>query len=251
VNGYKNLMGFFNMYSKLFLTLSVLLVSWFVLFSCDNENSTDNYDSRPIVCFGDSQTAGQIGNTVEPKKSYPVHLQNKVKVSVINSGKSGDRASNAISRINSDVLSKDPHIVIIGLGGNDLVAELFENSTLENMNSALANIQDDLQAIIDSLKNENWKLYLIKFYTREMIFYLGTQFISNNQELLTTFFNLLDGMYNNLATSNNIGLIDALTSVYDGHMSDLVHPDAEGYVIMADNIFNEIKPYLQANNLLK
>jgi len=34
-------------------------------------------------------------------------------------------------------------------------------------------------------------------------------------------------------------------------MSDQIHPNAEGYKIMADIIFDEIKPYLKDNNLIR
>jgi lysophospholipase L1-like esterase len=32
-------------------------------------------------------------------------------------------------------------------------------------------------------------------------------------------------------------------------MSDPIHPNAEGYRLMADTIYKAIKPYLEVNNL--
>jgi acyl-CoA thioesterase-1 len=256
------------MKSKLILTVSILLAFGFILVACDNGNLTDNYDpTRPIVCFGDSQTAGFINGPNwetspglqdgkdEPEKSYPAHLQKKVTVRVINAGLSRDTASTAKSRIDSHVLSENPQIVIIALGGNDVknnVPTLVANpeSALSLAGQILGKLQTDLQTIIDSLKNENRKLYLAKFYTKEMIIDLANR-EGLDQKWQDPLYTSLDGMYTRLAASNNIELIDALDGVYNEHMSDPIHPDEEGYEIMAENYFNAMSPYLAAHNLIK
>ena len=61
-----------------------------------------------------------------------------------------------------------------------------------------------------------------------------------------------DIMFNTLASLSNVTLIeDIWQGVWGINMSDAIHPDAAGYEIMADNIFNVLKPYLETNNLLK
>jgi lysophospholipase L1-like esterase len=77
---------------------------------------------------------------------------------------------------------------------------------------------------------------------------LGFDDYGEQTELITQ----LDNMYNTLASSNNIALIDDIWSgVWGVHMSDTIHPDAQGYEIMANNYFNALKPYLEANSLVK
>jgi lysophospholipase L1-like esterase len=65
----------------------------------------------------------------------------------------------------------------------------------------------------------------------------------------------VDDMFNTLASSNNIERIDGLFDewVEEEYASADVnwHPNAKGHEKMADNIFKALKPYLEANNLLK
>jgi len=60
-------------------------------------------------------------------------------------------------------------------------------------------------------------------------------------------------MFNILASSNNIELIeDFLDGVLESHhVGNDPHPSAEGQEIIAGNFFNALKPYLEANNLIK
>jgi lysophospholipase L1-like esterase len=222
----------------------------FGIIGCDN-GSTDSpgYDAtRSIVCFGDSLTVGMI-NGVGPNQPYTAHLQNMVTVDVINAGVSGDTTADALSRVEGDVLSHNPQIVIIQFGGNDLAAITDVSSFLTVMYS----IQDNLQTIINRVKASNRKLYLAKWYNRDYIFNIVNSVMPLAGETnKTMFYNMLDNIYNSLATSNNIDLIVGLMDdVYPAYMSDIVHPDAEGYEIMAGKYFEALKPYLQKHNLVK
>jgi lysophospholipase L1-like esterase len=96
-----------------------------------------------------------------------------------------------------------------------------------------------------------WKIYIAKFYTEEVAReMLHTAKIDdyNNQ---TTTINQYDDMFDALAESDNVELIDIWKGVWGIYMSDAVHPNARGYEIMANNYYGAIKPYLEANNLLK
>ena len=97
-----------------------------------------NLDSpgRTIVCFGDSLTAG-IGRGDGP--SYPEHLASELGVEVVNAGVPGDTASQALRRIDG-VLAEDPWLVVIGLGGNDILRRV----PIENTEEALSQIIERL-----------------------------------------------------------------------------------------------------------
>jgi acyl-CoA thioesterase-1 len=221
-----------------------LIISVLVL-GCNNgtlDTLGDSYSGGPLVCFGDSLTAG-YGAAAPGKddktKSYPAYLQDKVNIPVINAGVSGDTTSDALSRIETDVLSHDPGIVIIELGANDLFQRIPPEITKANM-----------QAIIDLLDNGRRKIYMARFYTEAV-----AQSMAGNLGILGLFIPTLiaqyDEMYNSLAPANNIELIeDIWAGVWGIHMSDAVHPNAEGYEIMADNYFNAMEPYLRGNKLL-
>lgn len=231
--------------SKTGLFFSVPLVFIFMLTACIGaQKYLTSKKPSLLVCLGDSLMTGH--GAVTPgadsmEKSCPALLQNKINIPVINAGVSGNTTAQGLSRVSSDVLSKNPGIIIIGLGANDLLQRI-----------PLPATQDNLQKIINMVKSENRKIYLVKFYTsaiaREMLNMLHILCHDEQSELIRQY----DYMFNSLAASNNAELIEDIWSgVWGIHMSDGIHPNEEGYKIMAENYFNALKPYLAANDLLK
>jgi acyl-CoA thioesterase-1 len=213
------------------------------ILGCGNGTLEDNYDAT-LVCFGDSLTAGYGATTPgsdDATKSYPAYLQGRINMPVINAGKSGDTTYLALSRINNDVLSKNPKIVIIELGANDLFTRVPPQTTKDNM-----------QSIINLLAKENRKIYIAKFYTETVARSMTSKFGITDFAAQTQIISQYDDMFSSIASINNIELIEDIWSgVWGIHMSDIVHPNAAGYEIMANNYFNVIKFYLEENNLLK
>lgn len=97
-----------------------------------------NLDSpgTTIVCLGDSLTAG-VGRGDGP--SYPELLAAELGEKVINAGVPGDTAGQALRRIET-VLADDPWLVVVALGGNDILRRL----PLESTEQALAAILEQL-----------------------------------------------------------------------------------------------------------
>jgi acyl-CoA thioesterase-1 len=227
----------------IFRVIVIGLVMGISILGCDNGTLEDTYDAT-VVCFGNSLTAGY--GATKPReddktKSYPAYLQEKINIPVINAGRSGDTTSGALSRINKDVLSKNPKIVIIELGANDLFTGVPPQTTKDNM-----------QSIINLLVNENRKIYIAKFYTETVARSMASNFGITDYNDQTQLISQYDAMFNSLASTNNIELIEDIWSgVWGIHMSDIVHPNAMGYEIMADNYFKIIEKYLAENNLLK
>jgi acyl-CoA thioesterase-1 len=217
-----------------------------------NGSPSSEYDAtRPIVCLGDSITAGYIQGADYPDKSYPARLQEKVTVEVVNSGVSGDKTTDALSRVEDDVLSKNPQIVIIALGGNDLGA--ITNLNPNNFQTVLNSMRDNLQSIINSVKGSNRKLYLVNYLSKEMLSGVAGNYGYDDAATITLFYNYISNLYASLAASNNIALIeDVITAeIYNAHMSDAVHPDETGYAIISDIIFDALEPFLLEHNLVK
>jgi acyl-CoA thioesterase-1 len=210
---------------------------------CDN-GTANNDQGITLVCLGNSLTAGYGATTpgVDDKsKSYPAYLQSKINIPVVNAGVSGDTSSQGLARVDKDVLSKNPLIVIIELGANDLVHGI-----------SITDTKDNLQKIIKMVNNGNRKIYLVKFYTETVARTMAEKFGISDNYLQTVLINQYDTMYDTLASSNNVVLIDDIWSgVWDTYMSDDVHPDAAGYEIMANNYFTVLQPYLEENNLIR
>jgi acyl-CoA thioesterase-1 len=221
----------------------IFIITSLYFYGCNN-GTINNDHGTTLVCLGNSLTAGYGATTpsVDNKsKSYPAYLQNKINIPVINAGVSGDTTSQGLSRVNSDVLSENPQIVIIELGANDLFQGIPITTTRKN-----------LQNIIDMVNNGIRKIYIAKFYTETVARSMAVNLGINDYTIQTMLINQYDNMYSTLASSNNVVLID---DIWDGvwgiHMSDNVHPNATGYEIMANNYFKVLQPYLEENNLIK
>ena len=230
------------------LTLGVIgliCVIGLSFFGCDN-GSTSVDNRAVLVCFGDSLTAGTSATTpyqVDKSRSYPAFLQKKVNMKVENLGDSGDTTVAARDRINT-VIDKNPRIVIIEFGANDCFSRIPVAETMEN-----------LDAIITILNDGNRKLYLAKFYNDTVVQYLkslpdlpiigGFKELANKKDEYDLMFSALESKH------HGIELIeDIWADVWGIHMGDPIHPNAEGYEIMAEHYYNALFPYLLENDFL-
>jgi acyl-CoA thioesterase-1 len=86
-----------------------------------------NLDSpgTAIVCLGDSITAG-VGASAG--QGYPEVLAARLGREVINDGVPGDTAADGLARL-PQVLAQDPWLVIVELGGNDILRQVPVEST--------------------------------------------------------------------------------------------------------------------------
>ena len=243
--------------NKLFFSFLFLgLVIGFSSISCESDTN-ERYQGPTLVCLGDSLTSGYGATAVgeeDRSKSYPAFLQSKIKIPVINAGVAGDTTSQGLSRVDADVLSRNPQIVIIVLGGNDLIPLFLTQQPVSNeqLMQALETMQENLQDIISKIDNESRKIFLAKFYTETMARQLAEEVLGENEQ--TALIEAFDAMFTKLATDNDITLIDDIWQGVWGipaNMSDMTHPNAAGYEIMATNIFNVMQEYLEANDLLR
>ena len=215
-------------------------------YGCDSSDpASENNGIRPIVCLGDSLTEGYGASnpgSVDKTRSYPAFLGEKVTVSVVNAGISGDTAAGGLARLDKDVLAKDPQLVIILLGANDFFQRRQADETKKDLQSIINKTKGGNRVYLASfIGDSNWeKSYVNSFpgaITQEITAYLGEY----------------KRIYSELKAENtDIGYI---ANIWEGigsnDMSDPIHPNAEGYRKMANTIFNEIKPFLLANGLVK
>ena len=102
-------------------------------------------DERPViaVCLGDSVThgcfdafvdeRGDVGTVYAPAKGYAAQLERKLRAlypvaagTVVNAGIGGDDAAGGLARLDRDVLSFKPDLVVINFGLNDSMHPNFE-----------------------------------------------------------------------------------------------------------------------------
>jgi lysophospholipase L1-like esterase len=186
---------------------AVLILAVWVLWPSPYSR-VKNLESRgsSVIAFGDSLTAGYGASAGE---DYPSRLSAMSGVPVVNAGKSGDTTESALARIENDVLTGNPRIVIVGLGGNDFLNGMAIQSTEANLRTIVRKIQG----------------------TGAMAILLGFRFpgLTANYE----------DMYERVASEEGCLLVDGTLKgiLTDPALrSDQIHPNARGYDLMAQRM---------------
>lgn len=167
-----------------------------------------------IVALGDSLTYGTGAGRGE---DWPALVERRCNCTVINKGIPGETSAEALERLETDVLDLDPRIVIIGLGGNDVLQRLPREQTFQNLRRIVEVVQNSgAMVVILGLKGFPLSDDLSSGY-KQLARQTGSVYVPN----------ILGGILSNPKLK-----------------SDQIHPNAAGYQVMADRIYNRLEPYL-------
>lgn len=129
------------MITRLVLILAAVVLlcgaGWWVFRPAQVTNA-DPAGTR-IIAFGDSLTEG-VG--ASPGNDYPSQLERLTGLRIENRGVSGDTTEDALRRLERDVLTQDPRVVIVLLGGNDILRRLSPERTFANLEEIIVRIQE-------------------------------------------------------------------------------------------------------------
>ncbi len=167
-----------------------------------------------IVCFGDSLT---YGYGASEHNDYPSRLEEMTGIETINAGVSGNTTTDGLARLENDVLGHNPDVVLITLGGNDLKNRIDVTTAQANLVTIIEKIQATGAMVI--LGGIEIPLYG-KNYTK---------------------------MYQTVAQETGSVLIPNILEGLIGHpdlMTDSIHPNDQGYAIMAERFYNALIPFL-------
>jgi acyl-CoA thioesterase-1 len=201
----------------------MLLGIWFfgtLLVSCaKRETKNINSPGKNIICFGDSITYG-VG--AQAKGSYPSVLARMMSAPVINAGVDGETTGEALQRLQADVLDRDPLLVILEFGGNDMLRVVDMQTSIRNMQEMVERIhaKGAMVAIVDVSVGPMLEGYRDAF--------------------------------RNIAQEKNAIFIPDIFSgiMLNAHLkSDLLHPNDIGYRIIAQRIYRTIISYLNQNSM--
>lgn len=169
-----------------------------------------------ILAFGDSLT---FGMGAKANESYPEQLSNITGYHVVNGGLNGDTANGALPRLKREIEESQPKLVILALGGNDMLKKQDEKLE-ENLTTLIKYIKEkDIQVVMLATPQPNVFSHMI-----------GT---------------LKDAsLYSNVAQNTQTFLIEDVYSNYlsqKKYKSDLIHLNADGYNLVAQDIAKELK----------
>lgn len=196
----------------IFLVVAILLVA-----GCGKAKEQALPPGSRVLALGDSLTAG---NGVAPADAWPSLLANRTGWHITNGGVSGDTSAAALLRLPALLAEHDPVLVLVTLGGNDMLRHIPKAETIANLEKILARI-----------KAHGAKPVLLATPEPSA---MGAAFRSLSAA----------DFYQKIADSHHAPLIeDALAEVLsDPQMKgDPLHPNAAGHTLLSEKIFDALK----------
>ena len=200
--------------TAIFLLVGFTLLFGYLLIVRTPKIRNTNPSGENIISFGDSLT---YGTGATEGMDYPSQLSRMISRPIINAGLPGDTTASALARLEKDVLSRSPRIVLITLGGNDLKNGVAKEEARHNVGIIVKSIQDlGALVVIGGIEVPFWGQGFGEVY-KQVSDELGALLIPN----------ILEGIMGNR-----------------GLMSDRIHPNDAGYTIIAKKFYDAVKPYL-------
>ena len=168
-----------------------------------------------VLVLGDSITAGY---GVEPQQAWPAQLAERTGWRVVAAGVSGDLTDGGRARLPALLDEHAPSLVVIELGGNDLLRRV-----------PAADIVANLEAMIEAARARGAKVVLMAAPQPNAIGALAGLSPA--------------AFYRDLAQRRKISLIEkALPAVLsDARLKlDMLHPTAEGHRVLAERAVDEL-----------
>ena len=183
---------------------------------------------RPkIVVLGDSLSAGY---GLLESQAFPALLQTKLDAEgyrweVVNAGISGDTTAAGLQRLDWALNQGDVRILVLGLGANDGLRGL-----------PVSEMKKNLAAIIERSRERGVTVLLAGMEAPPNF---GPEYVVSFRQV-----------YRDLAREHKVTLLpfllDKVAGVAALNQGDGIHPNAEGTAIVADNVWNVLKPIVDA-----
>ena len=196
-----------------------------LLAACSGKQAEPLPPGTVVLALGDSLTAG-YGLT--PEEAWPARLAEKTGWKIVNGGVSGDKTSDALARLPALMDEHVPRLVLVTLGGNDMLRKLPEEQTRGN-----------LTRILELVRGRNAQPVLLATPRPSVA---GVVF----QNLSPAPF------YAEIAKARKIPLIDEAVAevLSDPDLKlDQLHPNAEGHKALAGKAFDALRKlgYVRTN----
>jgi len=216
------------MNSSRFLTILMFLCTACALWSGETPATTAPAHHGRIVILGDSITAGY--GLDDPAKAYPALLQAKLDQAglhfeVVNAGVSGDTTAGGLRRVDW-ALSRGADVLVIALGGNDGLRGLQPKQTEENLRGIVKRAREKVPKIT--------------------IFIAGMQMPAN---MGPDYVEQFKAVFPRVAADTGCTLIPFLLEGVGGvpelNQADMIHPNAAGAKIVAEDVWKVLEKKLR------
>jgi acyl-CoA thioesterase I len=180
-----------------------------------------------IVVLGDSITAGY---GLDPAQAYPALLQAKIDAAhlpfeIVNAGVSGDTTAGGLRRVDW-ALSRGGAVLIIALGGNDGLRGIAPKQTAANLRGIITRAREKIPNIAIILAG------------MEMPANMGGNFVEE-----------FKSVFPETAKEAGAALVPFLLEGVGGkpelNQADMIHPNAEGHAVVAENVWRVLQDVLK------
>jgi acyl-CoA thioesterase I len=198
--------------------LVLLFAAAFLLAACGGRSKEAVLPAGSVVlALGDSLTAGAGVNAVQ---AWPALLEKKTGWEIINGGINGDTSAQGLQRLPYLLDQHNPVLVLVALGGNDMLRHVPETETVANLERILA---------------------LVRAHGAKTVL-LATP----EPNLMGAVFQHLSAppFYRQVAERQQVPLIEnAIAEVLSDPQlkGDQVHPNAAGHALLAEKIYRELQ----------
>jgi len=199
---------------KWLFKFAIILCNIIFLVSCSDKppQLSPLSNNGIILAFGDSITFGTGVNSAT--QSYPAILAKLTGLTVINKGVPGEVSQQGLSRLEKVLKETQPNLVILCHGGNDIIRKLGKEQLKNNLNQMIALIQGTgAEVVLIGVPNFSLMLNIPDFYSE-------------------------------LAFKYNIPVeLEILPKLERNPKmkSDPIHPNTNGYKLMAEKIYSLLK----------
>lgn len=187
-----------------------------LLLGCSNKKMERLPVDATILAFGDSLTFGYGAPQTD---SYPVKLSQEIQRKVINAGVNGDTTEDGLNRIEQALNEHNPKLIIIGLGGNDMLRGVNPDT-----------IKNNLKRLIEISQKQGVRVILLAEPQPNGLALIAGLSDSN--------------IYEEVAKETDTLLISKVYSKWlskQEYKSDLIHLNAKGYEKVAKDIAEFLK----------
>lgn len=193
-----------------------LALPTFLLIGCGDKVVVNKLPKgAKVVALGDSLT---YGYGAERGQDYPSVLSKKTAWQIDNMGINGDTSADVLARLDK-VMQKSPRLVLLGIGGNDVLRRVPSDKTTHNITQIIKRLQDGgIQVVLIAQPHLSVSVAFGK--------------ASDNP------------IYQKIATNTQVPLVAKLWSniLSDKSLkSDQIHANAQGYAYFAEGIYKALQ----------